>query len=403
MLEECPVRLTRIIAVGAVAAATLGLLGATPAVGHDPAAGPETQTLRALAQRHGLAVGTAVDMAALDNSADPQYRALVGEQFSTVTPENVMKWESVEPTRGSYNWGPADELVAFAQAHHQQVRGHALVWHNQLPAWLTAGVADGSITDAQLRDLLHKHITDEVTHFRGKIWQWDVVNEAASDPWDSPSTIHYKGFWAQHLGPDYIADAFRWARAADPNALLFYNDYNIESFGDRGTSDKAQFVYAMVKQLRTSGVPIDGVGAQGHLGTQYGNFDQFSVRQTLDAFTDLGLATAFTEVDVRSQLTAGVQAGDSNEINPRLQAMAADYSVLLQACLANRHCLSYTVWGFTDKDSWVPGAFNNPAEGMATLYDENYHPKLAYQMVKADLAYLGAPLVLPRIPQRPKR
>jgi endo-1,4-beta-xylanase len=403
MLEECPVRLTRIIAVGAVAAATLGLLGATPAVGHDPAAGPETQTLRALAQRHGLAVGTAVDMAALDNSADPQYRALVGEQFSTVTPENVMKWESVEPTRGSYNWGPADELVAFAQAHHQQVRGHALVWHNQLPAWLTAGVADGSITDAQLRDLLHKHITDEVTHFRGKIWQWDVVNEAASDPWDSPSTIHYKGFWAQHLGPDYIADAFRWARAADPNALLFYNDYNIESFGDRGTSDKAQFVYAMVKQLRTSGVPIDGVGAQGHLGTQYGNFDQFSVRQTLDAFTDLGLATAFTEVDVRSQLTAGVQAGDSNEINPRLQAMAADYSVLLQACLANRHCLSYTVWGFTDKDSWVPGTFNNPAEGMATLYDENYHPKLAYQMVKADLAYLGAPLVLPRIPQRPKR
>jgi endo-1,4-beta-xylanase len=396
MLEECPVRLTRIIAVGAVAAATLGLLGATPAVGHDPAAGPETQTLRALAQRHGLAVGTAVDMAALDNSADPQYRALVGEQFSTVTPENVMKWESVEPTRGSYNWGPADELVAFAQAHHQQ-------WHNQLPAWLTAGVADGSITDAQLRDLLHKHITDEVTHFRGKIWQWDVVNEAASDPWDSPSTIHYKGFWAQHLGPDYIADAFRWARAADPNALLFYNDYNIESFGDRGTSDKAQFVYAMVKQLRTSGVPIDGVGAQGHLGTQYGNFDQFSVRQTLDAFTDLGLATAFTEVDVRSQMTAGVQAGDSNEINPRLQAMAADYSVLLQACLANRHCLSYTVWGFTDKDSWVPGAFNNPAEGMATLYDENYHPKLAYQMVKADLAYLGAPLVLPRIPQRPKR
>ncbi len=210
-------RLTRIIAVGAVAAATLGLLGATPAIGHSPAAGPETQTLRALAQRHGLAVGTAVDMAALDNSADPQYRA------------------------------------------------------------------------------------------------------------------------------------------------------------------------------------------QGHLGTQYGNFDQFSVRQTLDAFTDLGLATAFTEVDVRSQLTAGVQAGDSNEINPRLQAMAADYSVLLQACLANRHCLSYTVWGFTDKDSWVPGTFNNPAEGMATLYDENCHPKLAYQMVKADLAYLGAPLVLPRIPQRPKR
>jgi hypothetical protein len=105
----------------------------------------------------------------------------------------------------------------------------------------------------------------------------------------------------------------------------------------------------------------------------------------------------------RSQMTAGVQAGDSNEINPRLQASAANFSVLLQGCLANRHCLSFTVWGFTDKHSWVPGAFSNPPEGLATLYDENYQPKLAYQMLKADLAFSGAPLVLPRIPQVPKR
>jgi endo-1,4-beta-xylanase len=396
------VRLKKLVTLCAVATA-FGVLGAVPASGNVIAPRPSDQTLRALGARHNLYVGTAVDMAALDDANDPQYRSLVASQFSTVTPENVMKWEVLEPTRGTYNWGPADELVAFARANHQLVRGHTLVWLNQLPGWLTGGVADGTISDDQLRSLLHKHITDVVTHFRGRIWQWDVVNEAVSDPWDSPSTIHLKGFWAQHLGPDYIADAFRWARAADPYALLFYNDYNIEAFGNRDAGDKTWYVYNMVRSLRARGVPIDGVGSQGHLGTQYGNYDPFQVSDTLDAFSDLGMATAFTEVDVRSQLTAGVQAGNSAEINPRLQASAANYSVLLLACLSNQHCLSFTVWGFTDRHSWVPGWFTDPPEGMATLYDENYHPKLAYQLVRANLAFTGPPLVWPRIAQTPKQ
>jgi len=404
MSKGISVRLKKLIAVGAMAAATFAVLGAASASGHNATPAPSDQSLRALAARHNLYVGTAVDMAALHDTADPQYEALVGSEFSTVTPENVMKWDALEPTQGTYDWGPADELVAYAQAHHQLVRGHTLVWLNQLPGWLTTGVNDGTISDEQLRALLKKHITDVVQHFRGKIWQWDVVNEAVSDPWDSPSTIHLKGIWAQHLGPDYIADAFRWARAADPKALLFYNDYNIEAFGSKdAASDKTFYVYNMVKQLRAYGVPIDGVGIQGHLGTQYGNFNAFQVGDVLGGFSDLGLATAFTEVDVRSQLTAGVQAGDSNEINPRLQASAADFSVLLQACLANRHCLSFTVWGFSDNHSWVPGWFTNPPEGLATLFDENYQPKLAYNMMRADLAYSGAPLVMPRIPQVPKR
>jgi endo-1,4-beta-xylanase len=220
------------------------------------------QSLRELGQRHGLYMGTAVDMAALNDANDPQYRALVASQFSTVTAENVMKWESLEPTRGTYNWGPADDLVAFANANNQKVRGHVLVWHNQLPGWLTQGVDDGTIGTDELRGLLRKHIKDVVGHFKGKIWQWDVVNEAASDPWDSPPAIHLKGFWAQHLGDGYIADAFRWAREADPKALLFYNDYNIEAFGAQDASDKTFFVDNMVKQLRADRVPIDGVGSQ---------------------------------------------------------------------------------------------------------------------------------------------
>jgi endo-1,4-beta-xylanase len=396
-------KLRRWIVVGAVALATASVLNTMPATAGNTVA-PQDQSLRSLGLRHGLHIGTAVGMEALNDAADPQYRALASSEFSTVTAENVMKWESLEPTRGTYNWAPADELIAFAERNHQLVRGHVLVWHNQLPAWLTAGVADGSISDAELRTLLKNHITNVVKHFKGKIWQWDVVNEAVSDPWDTPSTLHYKGFWAQHLGSGYIADAFRWARAADPKALLFYNDYNIEAFGsgDSG-NDKTQFVYEMVKQLRAAGVPIDGVGSQGHLGTQYGNYDTFQVANALKKFASLGVATAFTEVDVRSRMTDGVQAGDSEEINPRLQAQAANYSVLMQACLADRHCISFTVWGFTDKHSWVPGWFNDPPEGMANLYDENYQPKRAYNNMKADLVYAGPPYVLPRIPQAPRR
>ncbi|MET7808318.1 endo-1,4-beta-xylanase [Micromonospora chersina] len=395
--------LRRWIAAGAVAVATAAALSTSPATA-GRSYNPADQSLRNLALRHGLAIGTAVDLAALDDPADPRYRQLAASEFSTVTAENAMKWESLEPTRGTYNWGPADELVAFAKQNNQRVRGHVLVWHNQLPGWLTSGVADGSISTAELRDILRNHITAVVTHFKGRIWQWDVVNEAVSDPWDTPSTLHYKGFWAQHLGPGYIADAFRWAHAADPHALLFYNDYNIEAFGSGDpANDKTQFVYDMAKDLLAQGVPIDGVGSQGHLGTQYGNFDTLQVAGALRKFAGLGLATAFTEVDVRSQLTAGVQAGDSNEINPRLQASAANFSVLLQACLAERHCLSFTVWGFTDKHSWVPGWFSDPPEGLATIYDENYQPKRAYQEMKADLIYSGPPYVLPRVPQKPRR
>ncbi|MGC3860574.1 endo-1,4-beta-xylanase [Micromonospora chersina] len=396
-------KLRRWIAAGAVAIATVGALNVAPATA-GRSYNPADQSLRNLALRHGLAIGTAVDLAALDDPADPRYRQLTASEFSTVTAENAMKWESLEPTRGTYNWGPADQLVAFAKQNNQRVRGHVLVWHNQLPGWLTSGVEDGSISTAELRDILRNHITAVVTHFKGRIWQWDVVNEAVSDPWDTPSTLHYKGFWAQHLGPGYIADAFRWARAADPHALLFYNDYNIEAFGSGDpANDKTQFVYDMAKDLLAQGVPIDGVGSQGHLGTQYGNFDTLQVAAALRKFAGLGLATAFTEVDVRSQLTAGVQAGDPNEINPRLQASAANFSVLLQACLAEKHCLSFTVWGFTDKHSWVPGWFSDPPEGLATIYDENYQPKRAYQEMKADLIYSGPPYVLPRVPQKPRR
>lgn len=393
--------LRRLVTIGAIVAAAVGTMSLVPAsatgIGQITV---KDQSLRALGMRHGLYLGTAVDMAAVDDPADAPYHTILSREFSTVTAENAMKWESLEPTRGVYDWTVADRFVELARKNNQQVRGHVLVWNNQLPKWLTEGVENGTISNDELRGLLKKHITDVANHFRGKIWQWDVVNEAVTDPWDTPAEIHYKGFWAEHLGSGYVADAFRWARAADPGALLFYNDYNIDAFGDGSATDKTMFVYNMVKALRAGGVPIDGVGSQGHLGTQYGNFDALQIADALDRFSGLGVATAITEADVRSEMTDAVTAGTSEEINPRLQASAANFSALMQGCLASRHCLSFTVWGFTDKHSWIPD-FYKGKQGLATLYDEQYQPKRAYNTLRADLAYAGGPMVGPRIPQPP--
>ncbi|NKQ23915.1 endo-1,4-beta-xylanase [Streptomyces galbus] len=333
--------------------ATAGSATAAQASAH---AGKE-RTLRQLAADDRLRIGTAVDMSALAD--DPDYRRITGEQFSTVTPENVMKWEVIEPQRGVYDYAAADQLVAFAARHGQKVRGHTLVWHSQLPSWLTTG----DFTAQELRQILHRHITDTVRHFKGRIWQWDVVNEAFNDDGTLRNSI-----WLQKLGPGYIADAFRWAHEADPHAKLFYNDYNIEWSGP-----KSDAVLDLVGRLKAEGVPIDGVGFQGHLGIQYGL--PGGVPENFARFEKLGLDTAVTEADVRMVLPAD---------DEKLATQAEGYRLLLDACLRTRHCISFTVWGFTDRYSWVPGVFEG--EGAANLLDEDYGVKPAFRAVQKALS-----------------
>jgi endo-1,4-beta-xylanase len=323
-------------------------------------------TLGALGAKFGLRIGTAVNTDAL--AKDAAYRQVLGTQFSTVTPENAMKWGIVEPKQGVYDWAPADKLVAFAQAHHQLVRGHNLVWFQELPDWLNKQYR--SISPDALRTILHKHITDEVSRFKGKIWQWDVVNEAFADD----GTLRDDMF-LDKLGPGYIADAFRWAHDADPTAQLFYNDYNIEFSGA-----KSDAVYDFVKKLQKQGVPIDGVGFQGHFGTQ---FQLPDLQTNLQRFAKLGLNVAVTEVDVRTSMP--VLAFEQSAQN-------AAYSQSLQACIAVRACISYTMWGFDDRYSWIPDSF--PGQGSADIYDRNLNPKPQYDVLKQDLqlAADGAPV-----------
>jgi endo-1,4-beta-xylanase len=339
-------------------------------------------SLRALAAQVELRVGSAITPFDLDNAA---YSKIAADQFSAVTPNNEMKWQVVEPTRGTYDWSGGDRLVRFAQTHHQVMRGHVLLWQNQLPTWLTQGVADGTISNAELRALLHKHITDEVTHFRGKIWQWDVANEFFTG--SNPSGINPNDFWISHLGAGVIADAFRWAHAADPHALLFYNDHNIA--GEDGSNAKSDAAYAWVKHMLADGVPINGVGNQGHLDLQHEFPSQ--MRQDLQRFADLGLKVAITEADVRTFVNGSAAQQPTNPLAPSAQAYY--YDQMLKACLAVGGCISFTVWGFGDADSWVPAFFTG--EGYAGTYDINLKPKPSYFALQQDLT-----LAAPRAPHR---
>ena len=339
---------------GAVALASLTLFTSVPAQASTP------DTLRAAARQAGIKIGTAVDMTAL--AEDTQYREAVAAEFSTVTAENVMKWEALEPERGVYNYAPADRLVQFAREHNQKLRGHVLVWHSQNPAWLT----EGDFTPEQLRQILREHITETVRHFKGKIWHWDVVNEIFNDDGTWRDTL-----WYRNLGPGFVADAFRWAHRADPNAKLYLNDYNNE-----GLSPKSDAYYALVQQLKAEGVPVQGYGVQGHLATQYG-VPQTTL-ENLRRFEKLGLDTAFTEVDVRIPLPA-----DAAEV----QAQAQGFTTLLQACLLAQRCVSYTLWGFTDRYNWVPGVF--AGEGEATPLTEDFERKPAYRSIRDTLLLAG--------------
>jgi len=341
----------------------------------------QPSTLRGLAELIGLRVGTAVIPFDLNT---PAYNAVLAEQFSVVTPGNAMKWGSVEPTQGVFDWSDADTLVSFAEQHGQLVRGHTLLWHNQLPSWLTTGVANGTIGSSQLMGLLEQHIFTEVGRYRGRIWQWDVANEFFTD--SNPSGINPKDFWVSNLGPSIIGQAFRWAHEADPHALLFYNDYNIA--GEDGTNAKSDAVFAWLGQMLDQGVPIDGVGNQGHLDTQFG-FSGTRMTQDLQRYASLGLKVAITEADVRTFVDGPTTQVPTS--NLAVFAQPYEFGQMIKAALAVPECISFTVWGFGDADSWVPGFFKG--EGYATIYDVNLQPKLAFSelMQELQLGALGAP------------
>nr|BFE61924.1 hypothetical protein GCM10020063_064500 [Dactylosporangium thailandense] len=315
-----------------------------------------TQTLQSLAAAGGRYFGSATDNPELTDTA---YTAILGGgEFGQTTPGNAMKWDSTEPTQNSFSFTKGDAVITFAQAHNMKVRGHTLLWHNQLPGWVS------QLPAAQVQAAMENHITQVAAHYKGKVFAWDVVNE----PFNDDGTFRSTSPFYTAMGSDYIADAFRTARAADPDAKLYINDYNTD-----GQGAKADAMYNLVKTLKAQGVPIDGVGFQAHLAIQYGF--PTNMQANLQRFADLGVDVAITELDVRMVLPRDATK-DATQ--------ATYYNNVVKACVAVTRCVGITIWDYTDKYSWVPSTFSG--QGAALPWDENLAKKpTAYNAIVTGL------------------
>ena len=312
-------------------------------------------TLRQLAENENIEIGISVGAGNLINH---QYSFTLVQQYSVITPENAMKFGEVSLEQGVYDFTEADRIVSFANQHNLLVRGHTLVWTNQLPEWLT----EGQWTREQLISILHEHITTMVTRYRGQVYAWDVVNEAVAND----GSIAVDNYWYQGIGPDYINLAFQWAHEADPDALLFYNDNSAEDMGE-----KSNGVYVMLRALLSEGVPVHGVGLEMHTGLGW-TPDPTQVALNINRLGDLGLVVHITEMDVRLPLPVTPDLLDRQGII---------YRDIFAACLSQPNCTTFITWGISDPHSWIP--YYYPDWGAALLLGENYAPKPAYFAIRS--------------------
>jgi endo-1,4-beta-xylanase len=319
-----------------VVLAAAGLTAVAGVVVMSPSASAAT-TLGAAAAAQGRYFGTAV---AANHLGESDYVNVLNTEFNSVTPENEMKWDAVEPSRNSFSFANADRIVTQARGRGASVRGHTLVWHQQLPGWVSG------LDTANLRSAMVNHINGVMGHWKGQIHSWDVVNEAFEE-----NGSRRQSPFQQKLGNGYIEEAFRAARAADPAAKLCYNDYNTD-----GQNAKSNAVYAMVSDFKSRGVPIDCVGFQSHFNAQSPVPSDY--RANLQRFASLGVDVQITELDIEGSGTA----------------QANSYRTVTETCLAVSRCAGITVWGVTDKYSWR-------ASGTPLLFDGSYTKKPAYTAV----------------------
>ncbi|MBE9226053.1 endo-1,4-beta-xylanase [Phormidium sp. LEGE 05292] len=310
-------------------------------------------TLRQLAQKSQMKIGTSVLIEPLRK--DAKYREVLAREFNTLTPENAMKFGKLSQERGNYNFADADDIVAFAQDHQMQVHGHTLVWYRNLPNWFK----DRQFSRQELMDILQKHIYTVVGRYQGKVNSWDVVNEAVNKDGSFRDSI-----WLKTIGSEYIEMAFRWAHEANPNARLFYNDFEAEDLGK-----KSDTIYNLVKELRRKNVPIHGVGFQMHTSIKKPpNYAE--VAANIRRLNELKLEVKITEMDVKIH---------NQPVAVTLAEQAKVYENITRICLAAPNCNTLTTWGLSDRFSWIPIFYKSPDAPL--LFDQNYQPKPAYYAV----------------------
>ncbi len=339
---------------------TTTLLAASVAAFAVGASGPAqaATAVKTLAEAQGRYFGTAMTTSDVGNSAES---SLAAAQFDMVTAGNEMKWDATEPSRGSFSFSRGDQILNWGQSHGMRVRGHNLVWHSQLPSWVSG------LPLNQVQAAMESHITGVASHYKGKVYSWDVINEPFNEDGSLRSDVFY-----QAMGSGYLADALRTAHAADPTAKLYINDYNIE-----GVNAKSNALYSLAQSMLAQGVPLQGIGLESHFIV--GQVPS-SLLTNMQRFAALGLDVAVTELDDRIPLPAS---------SANLQQQATDYSNVVKACLAVSRCPGISQWGVDDGHSWIPGTF--PGYGAAMFYDANYQPKPAYNATVAALSGPASP------------
>ncbi|MDW8034357.1 MAG: endo-1,4-beta-xylanase [Nitrososphaerota archaeon] len=322
---------------------------------------PKNYTLKELASKCKIMIGTCVSYSSL---SDKKYREIISREFSVITPENELKFVLVHPFRNIYTFSRADAIISFAEEHGIKVRGHCLVWHQQLPDWILSG----NYTREEWIEILRDHIYTVVRRYKGRLYAWDVVNEAFNDDGTLRDTV-----WLRNIGPEYIKLAFKWAHEADPDALLFYNDYGAEAI-----NRKSNAIYELVKSLLEEGVPIHGIGLQMHVRVEWYPNPQ-SVAENIKRFRELGLKVEITEMDVAIKLPVSEE---------EITKQAEIYKNILKVYLDSDDPQAFIMWGFVDKYSWINYTF--PGYGSATIFDDEYRPKPAYYaLIEAMLEKIG--------------
>ncbi|KAI0912954.1 family 10 glycosyl hydrolase [Ustulina deusta] len=318
--------------------------------------------LNKLAKAAGkLYFGSATDNGEL---TDTSYVDILSDtdEFGQLTPGNAQKWQYIEPSQGVFSYTSGDQIADLAATNGQLLRCHTLVWYSQLPSW----VSSGSWTVDTLTSVVNTHISNEVGHYKGQCYAWDVVNEALNEDGTYRENVFYTV-----LGDSYFALAFAAAEAADPDAKLYYNDYNIES-----TGSKQAGVVKIVSLVKAAGAKIDGVGMQAHLIVG-STPSQSSMQSAMASYVAAGITeVAYTELDIRFSSLPATDAG--------LQQQATDFATVTKACVAEAACVGITIWDLTDKYSWIPNTFSG--QGAALLYDEDLSKKPAWTAVSSVLA-----------------
>lgn len=298
--------------------------------------------------------------------------ALIVNQFNSVTAENAMKMGPLQPRENEYFWRDADAIVGFAKRHNMKMRGHTLVWHAQTPSWLFRNAAGDTVSKDVLLQRMKDHITTVVSRYKGSVYAWDVVNEAIDDN----NSIYLRNTaWYRICGEEFIAKAFEYAHAADPKAVLFYNDYNTENPGKRDR------IYRLVKSLKDAGVPIHGVGLQGHWSVN--NPSREELEKSIQMFSSLGLQVQVTELDVSvyggrqgGQLIQG-QRDTTATFTPEMESQQRDkYKMVFDVFRQYKDKLTgITFWNVSDRYSWLDG---RGRKNYPLLFDMNRQPKKAY-------------------------